>query len=126
MGQKQELEGALIGTGFPFKTPQHFDAYLAMFKSISNYATDLRRAGSAALDLAYVAAGRLDGYWEIGLQPWDMAAGLLLIQEAGGYVGDLQGGASHFKSGNVVAGNQKVYSGLVREIRPHVTPALAR
>jgi myo-inositol-1(or 4)-monophosphatase len=126
MSNKQELEGALLGTGFPFKAPQHMDAYLSTFKALSKHATDVRRAGAAALDLAYVAAGRLDGFWEIGLQPWDMAAGILLIQEAGGYVGDFAGGANHFKSGNVVAGNQKVFSGIVREIRPHLTPALMK
>lgn len=126
MSNKQELEGALLGTGFPFKAPQHMEAYLNTFQALSKHATDVRRAGAAALDLAYVAAGRLDGFWEIGLQPWDMAAGILLIQEAGGYVGDFAGGANHLKSGNVVAGNQKVFSGIVREIRPHLTPALMK
>ena len=86
------LEGTLIGTGFPFRAEQHIDAYLGTFKALFQKAADIRRPGSAALDLAYVAAGRLDGFWEIGLSPWDMAAGALLIREAGGLVSDFGGG----------------------------------
>jgi len=121
-----DLEGALLGTGFPHKAQQHMDAYLGMFKALAKHAADIRRPGAAALDLAYVAAGRLDGFWEIGLQPWDMAAGLLLIQEAGGVVGDFTGGPNHFKSGNVVAGNPRVFAHIIREIRPHCTPELLK
>ncbi len=121
-----DLEGALLGTGFPHKAQQHMDAYLNMFKALAKHAADIRRPGAAALDLAYVAAGRLDGFWEIGLQPWDMAAGLLLIQEAGGVVGDFTGGPNHFKSGNVVAGNPRIFAQIIREIRPHCTPDLLR
>jgi myo-inositol-1(or 4)-monophosphatase len=84
----------------------------------------IRRAGAAALDLAYVAAGRLDGFWEIGLKPWDMAAGILLIQEAGGIIGDFRGGQNFFTTGNVVTGNARVYEALVAAIQPYVTPAL--
>ncbi|KAB7628393.1 inositol-1-monophosphatase [Alkalilimnicola sp. S0819] len=124
VSDRRGLDGALLGTGFPFKAQQHMDAYLDMFRALSRHASDLRRAGAASLDLAYVACGRLDGFWEIGLQPWDIAAGALLIQEAGGIVGDLQGGPSFLDSGHVVAGNRKVFSGMVREIRPHCTPAL--
>jgi myo-inositol-1(or 4)-monophosphatase len=118
------LDGALIGTGFPFKDQMHIDAYLGMFRAVMPRAAGIRRAGSAALDLAYVAAGRLDGFWEIGLKPWDMAAGLLLIQEAGGIVGDFRGGADVFATGNVVAGNARVFEGLLAAIQPYVTPAL--
>jgi myo-inositol-1(or 4)-monophosphatase len=118
------LDGALIGTGFPFKDQTHIDAYLGMFKTLLPRTAGIRRAGSAALDLAYVAAGRLDGFWEIGLKPWDMAAGILLIQEAGGIIGDLRGGSDFFTSGNVVTGNSRVYEGLVAAIQPYVTPAL--
>jgi myo-inositol-1(or 4)-monophosphatase len=118
------LDGTLIGTGFPFKDQTHIDAYLGMFKSLLPRTAGIRRAGSAALDLAYVAAGRLDGFWEIGLKPWDMAAGILLIQEAGGIIGDLRGGSDFFTSGNVVTGNSRVFEGLVAAIQPYVTPAL--
>ena len=118
------LEGTLLGTGFPFKDQTHLDAYLAMFKTLLPQAAGIRRAGSAALDLAYVAAGRLDGFWEIGLQPWDMAAGVLLIKEAGGMVGDLRGGDQYYESGNLVTGNAKVYTAMLQAIAPYVTPEL--
>lgn len=118
------LDGTLIGTGFPFREQTHLDAYLGMFKALLPRTAGIRRAGSAALDLAYVANGRLDGFWEIGLKPWDMAAGILLIQEAGGIIGDLRGGQDFFSNGNVVTGNPKVYEALVAALRPYVTPAL--
>jgi len=118
------LDGTLIGTGFPFKDQTHIDAYLGMFKTLLPRTAGIRRAGSAALDLAYVAAGRLDGFWEIGLKPWDMAAGILLIQESGGIIGDFRGGQDFFSSGNIVTGNIRVYEALVAAIQPHVTPAL--
>lgn len=124
--QRQDLQGALLGTGFPHKAQQHIDAYLGMFKALSQLAADIRRPGAAALDLAYVACGRYDGFWEIGLAPWDMAAGLLLVQEAGGVVGDFTGGPGHFKSGNVVAGNPRIFASIVREIQPYCTPQLLR
>jgi len=118
------LEGSLLGTGFPFKDQRHIDAYLGMFKALLPQAAGIRRPGSAALDLAYVAAGRLDGFWEIGLKPWDMAAGILLIQEAGGMVGDFRGGHQHYETGNLVAGNNKVYAAMLQAIAPYVNPAL--
>ncbi|MFA7095225.1 MAG: inositol-1-monophosphatase [Gammaproteobacteria bacterium] len=120
------LEGALLGTGFPFKMQQHLDAYLAMFKSLFPETAGIRRAGSAALDLAYVAAGRLDGFWEIGLSEWDMAAGVLLVQEAGGLVGDFGGGHDFLATGNVIAGSPKVFAAMVKAIHPHLTPELAK
>jgi myo-inositol-1(or 4)-monophosphatase len=118
------LDGTLIGTGFPFKDQAHLDAYLGMFRALLPRTAGIRRAGAAALDLAYVAAGRLDGFWEIGLKPWDMAAGILLIQESGGIIGDFRGGQDYFSSGNVVTGNARVYEALVAAIQPYVTPAL--
>ena len=124
VSKAKSLDGTLIGTGFPFKDPTHIDAYLGMFKALLPRTAGIRRAGSAALDLAYVAAGRLDGFWEIGLKPWDMAAGILLIQEAGGIIGDFRGGSDFFASGNVVTGNARVYEGLVAAIQPYVTPRL--
>jgi len=88
--KRKSLEGSLLGTGFPFKSQQHLDAYLDMFRALFPQTAGIRRAGSAALDLAYVASGRLDGFWEIGLSIWDMAAGVLLIQEAGEFLGPIQ------------------------------------
>jgi len=124
VSKAKALEGALLGTGFPFRDQTYVNAYLGMFKTLLPRAAGIRRAGSAALDLAYVAAGRLDGFWEIGLKPWDMAAGVLLIQEAGGVVGDFRGGQTFFANGNVVTGNPKIYEALVAAIQPYVTQAL--
>jgi myo-inositol-1(or 4)-monophosphatase len=119
------LDGALIGTGFPFKSPQHVDAYLETFRALFNRCGDIRRAGAAALDLAYVASGRLDGFWEIGLAEWDMAAGTLLVQEAGGLMGDFGGGHAFLDTGNVVAGAPKVFKAMIQTIHPLLPPALA-
>ena len=124
VAQRKGLEGALLGTGFPFKTHEHLEAYLAMFRDLLLETSGIRRPGSAALDLAYVAAGRLDGFWELKLKPWDMAAGVLLIQEAGGIVGDFTGGHKFMQSGNLVAGNPKVFAAIVKKLRPHLTPEM--
>lgn len=121
---RRELDGALLGTGFPFRAQQHLDPYLDMFRALFPHTAGIRRAGSAALDLAYVAAGRLDGFWEIGLSVWDMAAGVLLIQEAGGLSGDFIGGHDFLKHGNIVAANPKLFPIILKTIRPHVTDAL--
>ncbi len=123
---RKGLEGALLGTGFPFKQQQHLDAYLSTFKALFPMTAGIRRPGSAALDLAYVAAGRLDGFWEIGLSPWDIAAGALLVQEAGGLVSDFSGGDSYLDTGNIVAGNPKVFKAILQKIRPHLTDKLSR
>ena len=120
------LEGALLGTGFPFKQKEHLDTYLDTFKALFAYASDMRRPGSAALDLAYVASGQLDGFWELGLQKWDMAAGVLLIQEAGGLVGDFSGGSEYMNTGNIVAGNPKVFKGILETIKPHLSEELKK
>jgi myo-inositol-1(or 4)-monophosphatase len=118
---QRALEGALIGTGFPYhQNAEHIDAYLAMFKTVCTRAAGIRRPGAAALDLAYVAAGRLDGFWEIGLRAWDIAAGALLIREAGGLIGDLRGDDAYLESGNVVAGGPKVFAELLHVIAPHL------
>ena len=120
------LEGTLIGTGFPYRENLHFmDPYLGMFRAVSMKAAGLRRPGSAALDLAYVAASRTDGFWELGLSPWDTAAGILLIQEAGGRVGTLTGGEYQLGP-HIVAGAPKVYEALLAEIAPHLTDELRR
>jgi myo-inositol-1(or 4)-monophosphatase len=103
---------------------EHIDAYLGVFKDLTQRASGIRRTGSAALDLAYVAAGRLDGFWEFGVYPWDIAAGCLLISEAGGLVADLGGGEEYLKSGNLVAGTPKVFAQLLQVIEAHRTPGL--
>jgi len=118
------LKGALIGTGFPFKTDQHLDAYVGMFRAITKDSAGIRRAGAAALDLAYVAAGRLDGFWEIGVMEWDVAAGILLIKEAGGVVTDFSFNDNYLESGNVIAGSPKMHQVLYKLIAPHVTESL--
>ena len=114
------LEGALIGTGFPYRTNLHWiDNYMAMMKTVMQQTAGIRRPGSAALDLAYVAAGRLDGFWEFGLSPWDTAAGTLLITEAGGLVGTLAGG-EYKQEGHILAGTPKVYAPLLEALAPNV------
>ncbi|SHH33780.1 inositol-1-monophosphatase [Ferrimonas marina] len=122
----RELNGTLLATGFPFKQRQHTESYLAIFNDLFADVADMRRAGSAALDLAYVAAGRLDGYWEIGLKPWDFAGGELLVREAGGIVSDFTGGHGFVQSGNLVAGAPKVTAGIVSKMRGHLTESLKR
>lgn len=124
--KQRTLEGALVGTGFPFRSPEVIDPYLASFKAVHLEVAGIRRAGSAALDLAYVAAGRLDGFWEIGLNPWDMAAGCLLIQEAGGMVTDFAGGEDYLRSGNVIAGNVRFHSALADRVVRHLPEELRR
>jgi myo-inositol-1(or 4)-monophosphatase len=118
------LDHALIGTGFPYRAFEHADAYFAIFTELARKTAGLRRPGAAALDLAYVAAGRLDGFWEFGLAPWDIAAGSLLITEAGGLVSDLSGEAAYLQTGNIVCGAPKVFNQLLQVIRPHRTAAL--
>jgi myo-inositol-1(or 4)-monophosphatase len=121
---QRTLEGSLIGTGFPFRAEAtHVDEYLAILKSVMAVAAGIRRPGAAALDLAYVAAGRLDGFWEFGLKPWDTAAGTLLVQEAGGRLGTPVGG-DYALGPNIVAGNPKVYAALVDAIGPLTPPDL--
>jgi myo-inositol-1(or 4)-monophosphatase len=124
---QRTLEGALIGTGFPYhQNSGHIDRYLAMFKAVSTRAAGIRRPGAAALDLAYVAAGRLDGFWEIGLREWDMAAGALLIRDAGGLIGNLRGDDGFLESGNVAAGTPKVFAELLHVFSPHLDDELSR
>ncbi|PSJ18265.1 inositol monophosphatase family protein [Nitrosomonas supralitoralis] len=124
VSKRIKLEDCLIGTGLPFRDLTHIDAYFAMLKDIVPRIAGIRRPGSAALDLAYVAAGRYDGFWEIGLAPWDMAAGCLLITEAGGLVGDLEGNETQLESGQIIAGNPKIFGQLLQVIAPHLTPEL--
>lgn len=112
----QGLESALVGTGIPFKghCAEHLPTYSAALAEIASRSAGIRRAGAASLDLAYVAAGRLDAFWEIGLAPWDMAAGVLLIKEAGGLVSDFDGGEKFMESGNIVAGNPRAFKSVLQ------------
>ena len=116
-----KLQESLIGTGFPFRDFKHLDTYMSMFKSMLQKTTGIRRPGSAALDLAYVANGSLDGFWEIGLSPWDIAAGGLLVREAGGIISNLNGKDGWLQSGNVLAASPKIYDAMVETLAPHLT-----
>jgi len=119
-----KLDEALLGTGFPYRMFEHVDTYLAIFKEMTRRCAGVRRPGAASLDLSWVACGRIDGFWEFGLAPWDMAAGALLIQEAGGLVSDLSGEGGYLASGNIIGGTPKVFSQLLQAIQPHRTAAL--
>ena len=124
VSNKRSLEGALLATGFPYREDERYgDNYYAMLRTLAKLTAGIRRPGSAALDLAYVAAGRVDGFWELGLKPWDTAAGTLLIQEAGGRVGTL-GGDEYQLGANIVAGAPKVYEAMLEALAPHVPEAL--
>jgi myo-inositol-1(or 4)-monophosphatase len=119
------LEEAVICSGIPpGAVKPYLDAYMEMLKEFTATCRGIRRAGSAALDLAYVAAGRMDGFWEFQLQPWDVAAGAVMVREAGGFVGSPSGGDEFLKSGNIVAANPKVFKLMVQHLRPHLSPAL--
>lgn len=118
VSKQTQLSGALLGTGFPFRNVALAERYLPTFEALFGKCAGVRRTGSAALDLAYVASGRLDGFWEFGLRPWDIAAGCLLIQEAGGLISDLQGGEDYLRQGDVVAGTPKVFKALLQTLMP--------
>jgi myo-inositol-1(or 4)-monophosphatase len=111
------LGDALVGTGFPFKEVSRIDLYVKQLRAIMASTAGVRRAGAAALDLAYVACGRLDAFWELGLSPWDMAAGALMIQEAGGLVADIQGEANYLESGEIAAATPKIFPALLETLR---------
>lgn len=125
---RRSLEGALLGTGFPFRENQidSLENYLGMFRSLVGQTAGIRRCGAASLDLAYVAAGRYDAFWEFGLAEWDMAAGSLLIQEAGGLVSDFTGGHHFLEKGHIVTGSPKCFKAVLTAIQPHLTPAMKR
>jgi myo-inositol-1(or 4)-monophosphatase len=121
---RAKLQDSLISTGFPFRDFTHLDTYLAMLKDMIKKTTGIRRPGSAALDLAYVAAGWVDGFFEINLSTWDIAAGGLIVQEAGGIVGDFEGNESWLQTGNIVAANPKVFAQMLQTLNPHLTEDL--
>lgn len=113
VSQNDVLPRALIGTGFPFKKPHVFEQYLKQFHAVATRVSDIRRAGSAALDLCHVATGYFDGFWELDLRPWDYAAGVLLVREAGGIATGLEGGEPNWvEGGGIIAGNHHVYNAL--------------
>jgi myo-inositol-1(or 4)-monophosphatase len=117
VSRRTKLGEALIGTGFPYRMFDKIDLYLAIFKELAEKTAGQRRPGAASLDLAYVACGRYDGFWEFGLSPWDMAAGALLISEAGGLISDLRGDANYLETGNVIAGTPKVFGPLLKLVQ---------
>jgi myo-inositol-1(or 4)-monophosphatase len=118
VSRRQHLRECLIGTGFPFRDGSYLDTYLRMMKTMIQQTAGLRRPGAAALDLACVAAGFYDGFWEVGLNPWDVAAGSLLVQEAGGLIGDLQGESGFLHGGQVIAANPKIFAQMVALLAP--------
>jgi myo-inositol-1(or 4)-monophosphatase len=120
VSERSSMQSALLGTGIPFRPDQNLDLYLQTMKVLLPDTAGVRRPGSAALDLAYVACGRFDGFWEFGLNEWDMAAGVLLVQEAGGLISDLQGNNTHLQTGNIVAGNPKVFKEMIKRLHPVV------
>lgn len=111
------IDGALLGTGFPFGDTQKIDEFINSFRSLYPKIAGIRRAGAASLDLAYVACGRLDGFWEFGLKPWDIAAGALIVQEAGGLVSDMRGDNQFLETGDVVTGNPKIFKDILKHLR---------
>lgn len=123
VSNRRGLEGALIGTGIPFNgfALDNITPYLACLQDIAGQTSGIRRAGSAALDLAYVAAGRFDGFWEMKLNQWDTAAGILLVKEAGGLVSDFKGGNSFLETGHIVCGSPKVFKPLVQITQKHLS-----
>ncbi|QKK03225.1 MAG: inositol monophosphatase [Pseudomonadota bacterium] len=121
---RKELSSAVVATAFPFRKRRLLAAYQGMFGAIFDKVEDIRRAGTASLDLAYVACGRLDAYWELGLKPWDLAAGALLVQEAGGVVMDIAGGDRWLESGHILAAPFKLVTAMRQCIEPHLSDAL--
>jgi myo-inositol-1(or 4)-monophosphatase len=114
------MDHALIGTGFPFREMTHLETYINTFRAILPRVSGVRRAGSASLDLAHVACGRLDGFWEFGLSPWDLAGGALLIEEAGGIVSDFCGGQNYLDTGHILAGSPRIHAELGKLIAPQL------
>jgi myo-inositol-1(or 4)-monophosphatase len=124
VSKRIHLADSLIGTGFPYTNFDHMDAYIGILKDLMQQTSGLRRPGSAALDLAWMAAGRYDGFFETGLKAWDIAAGTLLVTEAGGMVSDLHGSDTFMATGHICAGSGEIHPKLLQVIAPHLTPAL--
>ena len=117
VSRTQRLDRGLLGTGFPAHTVEKIDPWFKTFRALLPKVSGIRRSGAATLDLAHVAAGRFDGLWEMGLKPWDMAAGTLLVREAGGLVADFDGGQEFMESGNIVAANSWIINDLLRVVQ---------
>ena len=120
VSRADRLTDSLIGTGFPYRVFDRVDAYMGAFRELTEKTAGMRRPGAASLDLAYMASGRLDGFWEFGLAPWDMAAGTLMILEAGGFVTDLNGNSDYLSTGDVIAGTPKVHTQLLQIVQKHL------
>ncbi|MGA7966013.1 MAG: inositol monophosphatase family protein [Gammaproteobacteria bacterium] len=124
---RPNLKNALIGTGFPFRETDDFEAYLGMLRAIMLRTAGVRRAGAASLDLAWTAAGRLDGFFELNLKPWDIAAGTLIMEEAGGLATEISGRSGWpIAGGNIVAGNLKVVAELIKALAPHLPASITQ
>ncbi len=121
VAKRESLKGAFLATGYPFRALSTLELYLGIFRDVFQYAKAIRRCGSAALDLAYTAAGVYDGFFEFRLSPWDIGAGILLVREAGGIVTDLDGGDDFFAGGNIVAGGPAVHRDLLAVVRRHAS-----
>lgn len=123
VASRSKLADTVIGTGIPHLGRGHHGNALIELRNVMGEVSGVRRMGAAALDLAYVAAGRLDGFWEHGLSPWDMGAGALLIREAGGFVTDYDGGADFLDTGSIVAGNETIHRALLKQLKKPLTKA---
>ncbi len=117
VSEARNLDQTLLATGFPFRSMSQFDEYMTLFSKLYPKCGDMRRAGSAALDLAYVAAGRFDGFFEFGLKWWDIAAGSLLVAEAGGIIADLKGNPNFKQSESILAANPKIFKAILSQIK---------
>ena len=121
VSNRDEMAYSMLASGFPWRSKKYMDPYMACFKELFLDAAGIRRMGSAAIDLAYTACGRFDGFWEMKLGTWDIAAGILLVREAGGVVTDFHGGDTYLESGNVVAGNAVIHAKILEVIRRHLS-----
>ncbi|TES92855.1 MAG: inositol monophosphatase [Candidatus Cloacimonadota bacterium] len=119
VSKRSKLGECFLATGFPFRAHSYIDGYLKIFKEMFLKSSGVRRAGSAVLDLAYTACGRLDGFWEMKLSPWDVAAGSLIIKEAGGKVSDWEGGEGYIFTGNIVGSNGHIHTEMLAIIKEH-------
>jgi len=124
ISDQKTLDNSMLATGFPYYDFSYLDAYMNSLKAFITSTAGVRRAGSAALDLAYVACGRVDGYWEFNLKPWDIAAGALLVQEAGGLATDFKGGENYLESGNIMAANPKLFKEMAQTLAKTVPTEL--
>lgn len=126
VNQLKDLQGAVLATGFPFKAKQHSESYMKIVSALFVDCADFRRTGSAALDLCYLAAGRVDGFFELALKPWDMAAGELIAREAGAILTDFAGGTSYMQSGNIVGSSARGVKAILKQIRENGNEAILK